>query len=119
MKTAVHKSHQLWHKRQHLRHHSAREKTVKSRFPPPAASLHFGGEKEEKLTDRHITNTPSDGAEETEKKQFRIKSLPRKGKSMLYRPSRTPPVNLDTGDERKKERNEAAARITPHSDVGG
>lgn len=23
---------------------------------------------------------------------------------MLYRPSRTPPVNLDTGDERKKER---------------
>jgi hypothetical protein len=38
---------------------------------------------------------------------------------MLYRPSRTPSVNLDTGDERKKERNEAAARITPHSDVGG
>jgi hypothetical protein len=46
----------------------AREKTVKSRFPPPAASLHFGGEKEEKLTDTHITNTPSDSAEETEKK---------------------------------------------------
>jgi hypothetical protein len=64
MKTAVHKLHQLWHKRQHL----AREKTVESRFPPPAASLHFGGEKEEKLTDTHITNTPADSAEETEKK---------------------------------------------------
>jgi len=38
---------------------------------------------------------------------------------MLYRPSRTPPVNLDTGDERNKEKNEAAARTTPHSDVGG
>ncbi len=38
---------------------------------------------------------------------------------MLYRPSRTPPVNLDTEDERKKERNEAAARIVPHSEVGG
>jgi hypothetical protein len=73
MKTAVHKFHQLWHKRQHLRHHLAREKTVKSRFPPPAASLYFGGEKEEKLTDTHITNTPSDSAEETERSSSELK----------------------------------------------